>query len=235
MRKRPRIRPAILPGHLPGTAQHVLVRCQPFEAHRPTRMQPRRRHPNLRSQPIAEPVRKARTRIVKHTCRIHLAQKPLRTRVILGQNRIRVRGAVPVNVRDRLVQPGHNAQGQRQIAVLRMPVSHLAHNGVAHQRPRLGVAQQSHAAAREVHRKPRQQRRRNLAVEQHRLHRIARRRVVRLRIVDDAHRQLRVSTAVHKDVTHTLRMAKHRNPRVRLHIRHQRVGPARNHQVHQRA
>ena len=80
VRKRPRVRPAIVAGHLPMPAQHILIRRQPLEPHRPPRMQLARTNPHLRAEAVAEAVGEPRGSVVKHACSIDLSQKSFSSR-----------------------------------------------------------------------------------------------------------------------------------------------------------
>jgi hypothetical protein len=216
--------------NLTRSTQNVLVGSQAIQTNRPARMELAGTDTDLRPKAIAETIGKACGCIMKDTRRIDLTQEPLRSRRIFRQDALRVRGAVRMDVVNRRIERGYDGDGDRQFTVLGMPV--LDDRNIPQHSPDTGIAMQRNAAFSQPHRQLRQKLRCDLAMHQHRLNSIAGRCIIRLCIVDYTQRQRLIRIAIDIDVTDAFSMAQHRNPRMRLHILHQRFAAARDHHIH---
>lgn len=101
---------------------HVLVRHKALQAHWAARVDPARADPDLRAEPIAEPVRKARAGVHERPRGVDAAAERRRGALVLGDDAVRVVRAVRVDVRDGGGERGHGEDGEREGEVLRVVV-----------------------------------------------------------------------------------------------------------------
>src|SRR6185503_6463195 len=119
---------ASLPANITGNSltvanQLVFVSGEPFEAHRPTRMEFARTNTQFRAEAITETVGEARRSVVKDARRINLLHEMGSRADILSDDGFCVTGAVVVDVFDSFVGIVHNLYREYQVGVFRVPVT----------------------------------------------------------------------------------------------------------------
>jgi len=122
MRKGTSVRSAIVAGNMTMPAQNIFIRCEAIEPDRTACMKFAGADADLRTETVAETVRKSCGHVVEDARCIDLAQEAIGSRGVFGKNALGMRRAV----RD----------GDRKLAVLGVPVL----NGA--QLPKAGLEQQ---------------------------------------------------------------------------------------------
>ena len=188
---------------------------------------------HLRAEAVAVAVGKARGAVLVHARRVHQREEALRSLLVLGDDAVRMVGAVAVDVRDGLVQRIDDADGDHIVQILGLPVrlrGALARDA-RHQRLRPRVGLHLHARHVQRARHGRQRLRRRVLVHQQRLRRVACRRVLGLRVHGHARRHPDVARRIEVDVAHAVTVAQHGDAAVVHDVAHKAVRAARDDEV----
>ncbi len=125
---------------------------------------------DLRSEPELVTVSEASRGVDEHCCGVHPLQKEPRLGVAVGDNRLRVLGAICVNMPDGLFQVVNHLDRQDQVEVLGLPVLFGGGHHVRQDLLRPGAATQLHALYPQGLSHCRQEARGYIGVNQQRLH-----------------------------------------------------------------
>mmetsp|Transcript_10242 Transcript_10242/g.34800 ORF Transcript_10242/g.34800 Transcript_10242/m.34800 type:complete len:910 (+) Transcript_10242:99-2828(+) len=200
-----------------------------LKAHGPARVYPARADPNLAPEAEAEAVGEAGARVVEDARRVHRREELARRLLVLGDDELRVGGAVLGDVLHGRVHVRDNLHAQRRVAILHV---HALRGGEAEELLRVRTGEHRDARALEAldHRLGAAVLG-ALLVEEHGLHGIARGRVVRLCVRDEPYRLGHVRRLVHKGMTDAVGVAEHRDGRVLHHVLHEGRAAARDDEV----
>src|SRR5689334_4655662 len=211
-----------------------LAAGQALQPDRAARMQLVRRDADLGAEAVFVAVGEARRRIDHHRARVDFAEEAHGARVIVRDDRVGVLRPVAGDVLDRRVERVDDPNGDDRGEVLGVPVvlGRLFYRG--HQRARMRVTAHLHAFRRVDRRERAQHARGGVGVDEERLHRIAGRVALRLRVVGDADRHVGVGARVDVDVAYAVQMLQHRHARLARDALDQRLAAARYDDVHVR-
>src|SRR5208282_6449258 len=107
---------------LSAAADAVLETGELFDTDRAARVQPAGGDADLPAEAELTAIGKLRRSIMQDDRRIHLAQKLLRRRLVLGDDRVGVMRAVALDMSDRGVDAVDHARGQNSVEILGAPI-----------------------------------------------------------------------------------------------------------------
>ena len=168
---------------------------------------------------------------MKDVGRVDLVEELLSCRCIRRDDRIGVMRPIAVDVIDRCINAVHDPHGGNHVRILRMPLAIGYCLDLRRDRARTRTAADTNLLLRESLHQLGKKSCRNLLMNQHRLQRIAYRRILHLAVHHDRQRHLLIGCRIDIRVADAIRMPKHRNSRIPLNVLHQRIRSARNHQV----
>ena len=113
---------AVAGNRLTIAEKFVLVRGEPFEAHRAARVQFSNADAEFRAQAVPETVGESCGGVLKNASRVHELHEARRDIVAFRHDGFRVARAVPVDVLDRFVDAVHDLDRNYQVGVLFLPI-----------------------------------------------------------------------------------------------------------------
>src|SRR5579872_842833 len=218
--------------HLPVAAEDRLVGGELFEADGAARVELLGANADLRAKAELVAVRETRRGVHEDARRVDFASKSLRRPVIAGDDRLRVAGAISLDVIKRLIQRIDYADREYRAEELGREVLLGGGCGGRDDGQRLRAAANFEARLDEPHCQAGQQPSRDGLVNQQRLHRVACRWARYLCVESDLARHIDLGGGVDVGVAVSAERREDRHARILKHALLQRLAAARYQHVH---